>query len=66
MLLQPSVRSIEQSIVRNDALPISRNTCPLYIEFNKEFQVIQDKDRTGCEFKIAVYFQGDIKIITKS
>jgi hypothetical protein len=44
-------------MARNDALPVFRNTCPLYIEFNKEFQITQDKEKTVCEFKIAVYFQ---------
>lgn len=52
MLLQPSVRTIENSSIRNDSLPATR----LYIEFNKEFQIIQDKTRIACEFKIAVYF----------
>jgi hypothetical protein len=61
VLLQPSVRSIENSTFRNDSLPATR----LYIEFNKEFQIIQNKVRTACEFKIAVYFEDAVKIVTK-
>lgn len=52
MALNPSVRSIENSIIRSEFVPRSH----LYIEFNKEFEITQKKGETACEFKIAVYF----------
>jgi hypothetical protein len=62
VLLNPSVRTIENSVIRNECVPGNR----LYIEFNKEFQVTQHRGLTACEFKIAVYFEDSVKIITKS
>lgn len=52
MFLNPSLRSVENSVIRSEVVVRPH----LYIEFNREFQITQGQGETVCEFKIAVYF----------
>jgi len=54
---------MEGSIKRAERI---KPTNRLYIEFNREFQVIQRGSELVCELKIAVYLDENVTIIKKT